>query len=185
MRGNYQVMTRRRPAGGSWEDAALVVPFRPEGIGSLLGAKFPALVAGADDSLHLVWHDYRHGGILNCEIYYKSGVGSAPWDTNASAELRLTTTSHTESNGDNGYVPALGIDRDGDLHIAWYDFRYDGNAADILAKSRVNGGWDTTPGDAADANVSSSAGDSQFPDLAIDGIGNRHIVWQDDSAGNW
>src|SRR5689334_16113869 len=61
VRGNYQVMTRVRAAGGTWEPAAVVVPFRPEGIGNLLGAKFPALVAGAGDSLHLAWHDYRHG----------------------------------------------------------------------------------------------------------------------------
>jgi hypothetical protein len=184
-RGNYQVMTRRRPAGGPWGAAELVVPFRPEGIGNLLGAKYPALVAGAGDSLHLVWHDYRHGGILNCEIYCKAAAAGAPWDTSAAAETRLTTTGHTETNGDNGYVPSLAAGRDGNLHVAWYDFRYDGNAAEILAKSRVAGGWDTAPGDAADANVSLTAGDSQFPDLAIDGRGGAHCVWQDDTGGNW
>ena len=184
-RGNYQVMTRRRPSGGAWGPLELVVPFRPEGIGNLLGAKFPALVAGDGDSLHLAWHDYRHGGILNCEIYGKASASGAAWDTSAAAEVRLTTTSHTETNGDNSYVPALAVERNGDLHLAWYDFRYDGQAAEILVKSRVNGGWDTTPGDAADLNISMTTGDSQFPDLVVDGRGGRHLVWQDDTAGNW
>jgi len=184
-RGNYQVMTCRRPAGGAWGPPTLVVPFRPEGIGNLLGAKFPALVAGPGDSLHLAWHDYRNGGILNCEIYYKSCAAGASWDTSAATELRLTTTNHPETNGDNSYVPALAIDRGGELHLAWYDFRYDGSAAEILFKSRVNGGWNTTPGDGSDANASMTTGDSQFPDLAIDGRGGAHLVWQDDSAGNW
>ncbi|HEX7880334.1 MAG TPA: hypothetical protein VF720_13045, partial [Candidatus Eisenbacteria bacterium] len=104
-RGNYQVMTCRRPAGGNWSVPALVVPFRPEGIGNLLGAKFPSLVAGPGDSLHLAWHDYRNGGILNCEIYVKSCAAGVPWDTSAATELRLTTSNHPETNGDNGYVP--------------------------------------------------------------------------------
>ncbi|MDZ4805378.1 MAG: hypothetical protein SGI90_11005 [Candidatus Eisenbacteria bacterium] len=184
-RGNYQVMTRRRPSGGAWSAAELVVPFRPEGIGNLLGAKFPAIVSGPGDSLHLAWHDYRHGGILNCEVYYKTTPAGAAWDTSAAAERRLTTTSHPETNGDNGYVPALAMERNGNCHLAWYDFRFDGQAAEILTKSRIAGGWNTTPGDAADLNISMTGGDSQFPDMVVDGRGGLHVVWQDDTAGNW
>lgn len=184
-RGNYQVYVRRRAAGGAWSPAELVVPFRAEGIGSLLGAKYPSLALGPGDSIHVAWHDYRHGGILNCEIYYKAASATAPWDTSAAAETRLTTTHHPETNGDNGYVPTLLADRDGTLHVGWYDFRFDGNAADIFTKSRVNGGWNTTPGDVADARVAGTPGDSQFPDAALDPWGGLHVVWQDDSAGNW
>lgn len=180
VRGNYQVYTRRR-VGGTWATPALVVPVRLEAIGSLLGAKFPSIVRGPGDTLHVAWHDYRNGGIDNCEIYAKSCPAAAPWDTSVAAEIRLTTTSHPESGGDNGLVPTLAADRYGTLHLAWYDFRYNGEAGEILYKARLNGAWDTTPGDAADLNVSMTAGDSQFPALAVDNWGNAHLAWQDDN----
>jgi hypothetical protein len=185
VRGNYQVRLARRAPGGAWSAPELVVPFRPEGVGSLLGAKYPSLAVGPGDTIHVAWHDYRHGGIQNCEIYYKAAAATAAWDTSAASETRLTTTNHPETNGDNGYVPTLLADDDGTLHVTWYDFRFDGSAADIFTKSRRNGGWDTTPGDAADPRVAETPGDSQFPDAALDPWGGLHVVWQDDTAGNW
>ena len=57
----------------------------------------------------------------------------------ATADVRLTTTSHPETNGDNGYVPVPAASAGGDLHVVWYDYRYDGNAGEILAKDRPFG----------------------------------------------
>lgn len=182
-RGNYQVYTRRHTAG-AWGAAALVVPYRVESVGNLLGAKFPSLVCDRDDTLHLAWHDYRVAGINNAEIYYASCSASAAWDTSEAAELRLTTSQHPESGGDNSYVPTLTVDRHGDLDVVWYDFRYDGNAGEILTKRRRNDTWDTSPGDAADLTVAPSTGDSQFPAAVVDGWGHLHVAWQDDTAGN-
>ncbi len=181
-RGNYQVYTRRRVAG-AWQPAVLVVPFRPEGVGSLLGARFPSLVCDRHDTLHVAWHDYRVAGINNCEIFTKKCGATATWDTSAAAEIRLTTTDHAVTNGDNGYVPTLVADHYGTIHCAWYDFRLDGSHGDIYYKARVNGGWDVTPGDAADADISLTAGDSQFPALALDDTDALHCAWQDDTSG--
>ena len=47
----------------------------------------------------------------------------------------------------------------------------------------MNGGWDVTPGDAADADISLTAGDSQFPALALDDTDALHCAWQDDTSG--
>ncbi len=182
-RGNYQIHERVR-VNDQWQPSTLVVPYRAEFPGSLLGVKFPSLVRGAGDTLHLAWHDYRIDGINNAEIFYKKTCDNAPWDSSIVSEVRLTTSNHPETNGDNSYVPTLYADRSGVVHLAWYDFRFDGSAAEILYKVRRGGAWDTTPGDAPDLNVSNTAGDSQFPAMVVDVWGRVHVAWQDDSSGN-
>ncbi len=179
---NYQIHSRRRRVAG-WDSSQMAVAFLASYPGSGLGAKYPSLVVDSEDSLHMAWHDYRIAGILNAEIFFKSRGIDAQWDTTGSSEVRLTTTNHPETNGDNGYVPSLVQNGVGLLAAVWYDYRFDGNNAEIHFKSRSGGVWDLTPGDAADFRVSETAGNSIDPAVAVDSAGNTHVVWADQVAG--
>lgn len=179
---NYQIYHRRRP-GATFQPPVLLVPYPDPQPGSLLGAKYPSLAALGEDSLIVTWHDYRHDGIRNAEIYARTlalGGGFAP-------ELRLTKTLNTENPGDNGYVPTVAVAANGVVHVSWYDFRWDPNRADIFHKRRGASGWITALGDSADINVSRGVAqgfDSGAPALvAGPAPGVMHAVWADRGQG--
>jgi hypothetical protein len=171
---NYQIYARRRP-WAVFGPSTLVVPYPDPQPGSLLGAKYPSLAA-TGDSLFLVWHDYRIGGIRNSEIYARA----MSLDGGLGPEYRLTTTLNTQNPGDNGYVATVVVAGAGVLHAVWYDFRWDPNQADIFHKRRTAGGWTTPLGDSSDVNVSRSimdGFDSGAPAFAAGAGGVMHAVW--------
>jgi hypothetical protein len=179
---NFQIYARRR-AWAVFDPPALIVPYPDPQPGSLLGAKFPSL-APVGDSLFVSWHDYRHGGIFNSEIYGRS----LALDGGLGTQLRLTTTSNGENPGDNGYVPTA-IPAGTDLHVVWYDYRWDPNRADVFAKRRLpSGAWITALGDSADVNVSRGvvAGYSAgAPAIAGAADGSLHLAWVETQSGEY
>lgn len=182
---NYQIDSRTRSLT-AWGATERAVAYAPEYPGSAGGAKYPAIVAGEEDSLHIVWHDYRVGGIQNVEIFTKSRSADAAWDTTGARDVRLTHSSHPETNGDNSYVPSLYRAPGGELGIVWFDFRFDNENAEILMKARTAGAsgaeWDTTAGDAPDVNVSATGGNSSFPAVAAAPDGVIHVVWMEQAG---
>ncbi len=179
---NFRIYTQTRAVNGIWGPPELAVDYLPTYIGIGLGAKFPALAHLAGDTLLMVWHDYRVAGIQNLELFTKARPPGAAW-ADSTSEMRLTTSQHPETNGDNSYVPNVVVDRDGIAHVAWYDYRFDADAGEILFKSRGGGAWDVTAGDAPDQNVSANAGDSQFAGLAAGPDGSLNVAWRDNSDG--
>ncbi len=183
---NYQINARTR-AIAAWGPAQRAVAYSPAYPGSSGGAKYPAIVADAEDSLHIVWHDYRIAGIQNVEIFTKSRGADAAWDTSGARDLRLTRSNHPETNGDNSYVPSLYQSAAGELGVVWFDYRFDNENAEILFKERASGSgggeWDTTAGDAPDVNLSETPGNSTYPVVAVAPSGAVHVVWMEQEAG--
>lgn len=163
----------------------LIVPYLASYPGQTgLGAKWPTLTTTAEGGLAMVWHDYRVDGINNAEIFFKERLPGRAWDPDSSADIRLTTTFHPETQGDNGLLPTIRRAPDGALRVAWYDYRFDGNNAEIMSKSRPAGGvWDLTPGDVADERVTASSGNSVDPDLAYAADGTAHLLFSDNTEG--
>ncbi len=179
----FRIYTRRR-VGSTWTARELIVDFVGQHPGTQIGAKYPALAVAPDSVLHLFWHDYRIAGIENCEIYTKSKPFGAPWDSSQSADIRLTTTNHPETEGDNGYVPVPLAAADGTLHVLWYDYRHDGQAAEIFVKTRpADGEWDLTPGDSADTRVTFDDDHSELVAADLDVGGDVHTAWRSVGAG--
>ena len=181
---NFQIYTRTTQTDGTWGPAQLAVAYSPAYAGAGLGAKFPALAVLPGDTLSMVWHDYRVDGIQNAELFTKVRTPGLAWG-DSTTEVRLTTSLHPETNGDNSYMPNVALGPDGDLHVAWYDYRFDPDRAEILFKSRVNGIWNTTAGDAPDTNRSQSPGESHFPALAAGPGGTLHLAWRDNTGGTF
>ncbi|MGH2571575.1 MAG: hypothetical protein ACRDGR_10135, partial [bacterium] len=182
----YRIWARRLGEVG-WSAPELVVDYPatdPGDPGDDIGAKYPALAATPDGELHLFWHDYRVAGIANIEIFTKTRPAGGEWDSSRAADVRLTTTNHPEALGDNGYVPVPVAASDGALHVVWWDYRFDGDRAEILAKTRPAGGaWDLTPGDSADVRVTTDTDHSELPAVAVDLAGRVHVAWRGVAAG--
>ncbi|MDP6461709.1 MAG: BNR-4 repeat-containing protein, partial [Gemmatimonadota bacterium] len=180
---NYRIYSRQC-SSGQWTPAELVVDYLEAYPGALAGAKYPALAATPDGDLHLFWHDYRVAGIQNVEIFTKTRSPGSGWDASPAADIRFTTSDHPETNGDNGYVPVPVVAESGALHVLWYDFRFDGNFAEILARSRGAGAaWDLSAGDAPDDRITADSALSELvaADAAPDGT--LHAVWRSVDGG--
>jgi len=129
-------------------------------------SSYPAIATDSSGNIHVVWEDSTPG---NDEIYYKRSTdGGSSWTTK-----RLTW------NAGSSYIPAIATDSSGNIHVVWYDYT-PGNA-EIYYKRSTDGGssWQPTK------RLTWNAGDSLWPSIATDPSGNIHIVWVDETPGNW
>ncbi|NPB04189.1 MAG: hypothetical protein GXO39_07245 [Thermotogae bacterium] len=168
--GVWQVFYKMRTSAG-WEEAERVV------FTDTADAKYPS-VAVIGDSVFLVWHDYRVGGIRNVEIFFnRKPISGDTW----AYEERLTFTN-SGSVGDNGYVPTLKPSPEGDLRVVWYDYRDDPDAlrAEIYTKLRSGGVW------SEDIRVSDSPANAWYPSFTFGSDGDSVLyVWTDNRSGSY
>jgi hypothetical protein len=127
----------------------------------------PAIAIDSGKTIHVVWDDDRPG---NSEIYYrKSSDGGATW----SAAKRLTWTSDTSS------FSVLAIDSSNALHVIWRDHT-PGNYELYHRRGAAGGAtWDIPQ------RLTWNSGSSMNPAMAIDSGGTIHVVWDDDTPGNY
>jgi hypothetical protein len=104
------------------------------------------------------------------DLYYKrSPDGGATW----SALKRLTWTSV------GAYSPAIDLDSGDTIHLVWSDDTP--GYAEIYYKASPDGGgtW------SAAQRITWTSGDSYSPALVIDSGDNIHVVWYDNTPGNY
>ena len=88
------------------------------------------------------------------------------YHTNESGSWVNETITNTLS--DEGHDPAMAMDGDGNLHVAYY---CDDGCSDLRMSSRINGVWQNE-------TVASTLNIGNDPDIAIDSQGTIHIVSQ-------
>jgi len=127
----------------------------------------PAIAVDISNTIHVVWSDYTPG---NSEIYHKKSTdGGTTW----SAATRLTSTL------DESSYPDIAIDSSGTIHVVWYD--YTPKNYEIYYIQSTDGGttW------SAVQRLTWTAGWSFYPAIAIDSDNAIHVVWQDNTPGNY
>jgi len=117
-------------------------------------------------NLHVLWNDNTPG---NPEIYYKKSTdGGSTW----ASSQRLTWTS-------GSWGPAIAVDPSGNLHVVWHDDTP--GKQEMYYKKSTDGGstW------ASSQRLTWTSGRSYcYPAIAVDSLGNLHIVWADNTPGN-
>jgi hypothetical protein len=129
----------------------------------------PTLAVGSDGRVHVAWEEMRDG---DWDIYYahleSGGSFSAPIQDSDDA----TGTDQTR--------PAIAVERDGTVHLAWQDSRA-GNWDIYYARS--------TDGAASfEANLrvnEETRGQQVDPAIGVDGQGRVHVAWADDRSVAW
>jgi hypothetical protein len=125
-----------------------------------------AIAAGASGYIHVVWNSDVSG---NYEIYYKRSTdGGGNW----SWAKRLTW------NAGDSRQPAIAVSGN-DIYVVWYDIS-PGNT-EIFYKKSANGGitWYGTK------RLTWNALETWRPEVVIDPSNHVHIVWQDETSGNY
>ncbi|MFH0778596.1 MAG: T9SS type A sorting domain-containing protein [Candidatus Eisenbacteria bacterium] len=161
MPGNYEVLYRRYSEASGWEAVYQVSSSR-------VIAWSPCVAADREGYVYAVWSDRKD---QNFEVYFRRRIPGAGWG----APKRLTYNGAISAN------PNAVVDHDGNLHILWEDFR-DGN--DELYYRRISSidgpGWDPI-----DTRLTRDVATSWDGTIAVDCLGNLHVVWSDNRTGNF
>jgi BNR repeat-like domain len=157
--GNYEIYYKRSKDGGTtWSTARRLTATTTD-------SQYPVIAVDTSGYLYVAWSEYIPG---NSELYgKKSEDGGDTW-----SGKRVTFTA--------GYstFPDMVTDSSGSLHIVWAEST-PGNY-EIYYKKTTDGGdtWSTK-------RLTFTVGYSTFPDIAVDSSGNAHVVWHDDTPGNY
>ena len=130
-----------------------------------LSAVEPVLVVGDDGTLHAAW---AGNDPTTWEIYYVAKFRGADWTSPVNISHTSTESQHVD----------LVVDSTKRVHAVWRDQRA-GRHEIVYAHKPPGGQW-TDP-----ANVSRSTGISWDPAICLDAGDGLHVVWYDDSSGNW
>ena len=128
---------------------------------------YPAIAAGSGSHFHIICTDRTPG---NYELYHKRSMdGGIAWN----APKRLTWTPGSSD------LPAVAIDSDDHIHVIWPDDTP--GYHEIYYKQSTDEGttWNTMN------RLTWTPGTSYLPAVAIDSSGAIHVVWQDNTPGNY
>jgi hypothetical protein len=128
---------------------------------------FNPAIATSGNNVHVVWTDSTPG---NFDILYRRSLDGGSSFPNIIKNL--------SSNAGDSIGPAMAAS-DNNVHVVWSGSTT-GPTDDILYRRSVNGG-ETFPN--IIKNLSSNAGDSIVPDIAVSG-NNVYAVWQDNPILN-
>ena len=128
----------------------------------------PTIAVDGDGNAHVAWEDYTN--YSGQDIFYKRwNVTSSTWTTTEVVSTEYTSTSSS---------PTIAVDGAGNVHVAWEDYTdyYD---REIFYKrwNVTSSTWTTTEVVSTEYTSTSSS-----PTIAVDGDGNAHVAWHDDSS---
>jgi hypothetical protein len=127
----------------------------------------PAIGLDPSGFVHVVWSDETPG---NSEVYHK---GSTDGGTSWTAGKRLTWNSGSS----NGQV--IAVSSSGNLGVVWQD-NTPGNF-EIYSKNSLDGGTTWT----SNKRITWDSGNSFNPVMAVDSSDYLHVVFMDDTPGNF
>jgi hypothetical protein len=130
----------------------------------------PSLAVDDGSNVHIVWRDFRNGG-LNDDIYYARSIDSGK---TFETSMRVNDDNGTEAQ----WQPSIAVDDESNVYVVWGDFRESGKENVYFARSTDNGL-------SFDANIKVNDGESQltvaagFPSIAANKKDNICVVWVD------
>lgn len=160
--GNAEIYyTASTDSGASWTPAKRLT-------WNSCWSQSPAISAAPSGGLYVAWHDSTPSA-NKPEIYFmKSTDGGAAWTT----PKRLTWTSYSST------APDLAVGSASHIHLAWDDLILPANFEIYYKKSKDEGvTW------SASRRFTWTSSGSFAPEIAVDSVGNVHVVWMEGAHG--
>ncbi|MFX1456920.1 MAG: hypothetical protein ACFFDB_16210 [Promethearchaeota archaeon] len=154
----------------------------------------PKIAADNFGNLHVVWEDYSSGiwkdSLEDAEIMYVSySFVKGQW-SNVSI-LSDGWNNVWGWNNNSSEDPAIAIDNSGNVHVVWQD-RTMGNWSGGIDDSEIMYvKYTSTTEQWSNVTIISDTATgwnddlSADPDIAVDGFGNIHVIWEDRTNGTW
>jgi len=153
--GNWDILYAVKAADASWSE--------PTNISQTSGWSFwPSIVLGADDSVHVAWHDNTAG---NWEVLSASKPLDGPW----------SPPSNLSGSAGVSFTPVLFSEKDGSVDAVWQDDA-SGNPEIFTASKAAGGAW-SVPEDISNTATASAP----FALTSIPNAGAR-VVWREETA---
>jgi hypothetical protein len=127
----------------------------------------PAITSDSNGFIHVVWHDDTPG---SSEIYYKRSTnGGVSW-----LKTKRLTWSEVSS-----FRPKIAVNSSDNLHMVWYGQAPE--SLELFYKKGSNGGmtWGSVK------RLTWNSGESSISNIAVDTADLVHVVWKDDSPGDF
>ena len=131
---------------------------------------YPAIAMDGVGNFVIAWEDYRNGD--NSDIYYQryNSAGTAQGVNIKANDVGIADQAK----------PTIAMDGGGSFVIAWENHRYNNKG---IYYQRYNSAG-TAQGVNTKANDDSGSTYQWYPAIAMDGVGNFVIVWEDFSGGS-
>ncbi|TXT62410.1 MAG: hypothetical protein BAJALOKI1v1_940001 [Promethearchaeota archaeon] len=161
-------------------------------------SSYSDIVADSNGNIHVVWQDGTPG---------KWGVGYNQSDPNKRDEEIMYANKTIGSSWSNATVLSDGYanqwgwndefsvnadivsDSQCNLHVVWQDYTPGewGTDGEIFYVNRTLSGWSniTVVSDGYEGSWEQNTGESSSPRIAIDNADTLHVVWYDNSDGDW
>ncbi len=123
-----------------------------------------AVAVDGAGNVHVAWADNLTGSY---EVFYKKYTNGFGW----SSRVQISSSASL------AWSPAIGVDDDGNAYVVWSD-RKNGNFEIYFRRFLDGVGWGN------EKRVTNNAAISANPSVAVDCVGNMHIVWEDFRDGN-
>ncbi len=144
----------------------------------------PSITTDNNGNIHVVWSDETvgewGGGISDREIMYANYSGSG-W-----SNATVISDDSTGWNDGNSFGPSIATDKNGDIHVVWRDCTFGewGTDNEIMYANYSAGVWSNATV-ISDDSTGWNDGNSFSPSITTDENGNIHVVWRDDTNGEW
>ncbi len=148
-------------------------------------SRYPEIAIDGNGVVHVVWSDYTTGiWGTDAEIFYASYNRSGIW-SNGTAISGLGLNSW---NNQPSITPDIAVSETGTLHVVWADYTDGewGSDIEIMYANYTNTeGWSNATAFSGVGVNSWNDGTSRYPAVAVDPSGDVHVVWEDNTVGEW
>jgi len=167
--GNLVIYYKRSTDGGATWTASVRLTW------TLDNSTYPAIAVDPFGNPHVVW---RYDTIRNVLINYSGSTdGGATWTP------RKMLASNSSASLNKGLYPVIAVGPAGTLCVVWHDDEtgYYPDQHEVYYTRSTDGGatWSSSQ------RLSWASGDSQYPAIAADPMGNLHLAFRDSVLGNF
>ncbi|MFB0537575.1 MAG: hypothetical protein ACETWR_21630 [Anaerolineae bacterium] len=123
------------------------------------------LTIDSSDRVHFVWAETT--GAPQYTLYYSYTIGTAIQTITQTTQMAIQ--------------PAIEVNS-GDVHVVWAQGNILPTNISYISKTIGTGAWSGSP-----TKIHSSSGPtimSMYPDIAVDNMGNLHVVWEESESGD-
>ncbi|TKJ21769.1 MAG: hypothetical protein CEE43_08755 [Promethearchaeota archaeon Loki_b32] len=182
-----EIMYVNYSSSAGWSNATVI----SDGFGGVYwndgNSERPSIAVDNNGNVHVVWYDYTDGPWgIDTEIMYVNYSSSAGW---SNATVISDGFGGVYWNDGWSECPSIAIDNSGNVHVVWYDYTDGpwGTDSEIMyVNYSSSAGWsNATVISDGFGGVYWNDGYSGYPSIAVDSLGNVHVVWDDDTAGPW